>query len=74
MIIKYENVPFNVEYDFDDDEVYLSSIKIDGHDMTKLLGQYILDALLDKVIEHLKKDNEESKFENAIDDWKANHD
>lgn len=71
MIIVSHGYSFYVGYDFDDDEVYLSSIKLANVDITDCIKDSISEDILEQVIERLKEENEEAKFENAIDNWDA---
>lgn len=69
MIIEIEKVPFAVEYDTDDGEPYISSVKLHGYELAELISPEWLDVMLDKVIKHIDEENEDSKYENAIDDY-----
>lgn len=69
MIIEIKNVPFAIEHDCDDKVVYLSSVKLHDYELVELISPEWLDVMLDKVIKRLEEDNEESKHENAIDDY-----
>lgn len=74
MIITIEKIPFTVEYGCDDDVIYISSAKLHGYELVDILSPEWLDVMLDKVIEIIEQENEEAKYENAIDNWEANHD
>lgn len=69
MIIEIKNVPFAVEYDTDDGDIYLSSVELHDYELIELISPEWLDVMLDKVIKRLEEDNEECKYENAIDDY-----
>ena len=69
MIIEINNVPFKIEHDCDDDVIYLSSVKLHDYELVELISPEWLDVMLDKVIKRLEEDNEECKYENAIDDY-----
>lgn len=69
MIIEIEKVPFAVEYDTDDDNPYISSVKLHGYELAELISLEWLDVMLDKVIKRVEEDNEDSKYESAIDDY-----
>jgi hypothetical protein len=68
MIIDIQGVPLVVEYGFEDDEIYIDTVSLHGYDVTEIIGQDWLDVILDTVIASIEEDNEEAKFENAIDD------
>jgi len=69
MIIDIQGVPLTVEHDCDDDVIYISSAKLHGYELVDIISPEWLDVMLDKVIKHIEEDNEDAKFENAIDDW-----
>lgn len=69
MIIEIERIPFAVEHECDDDDIYISSAKLHGYELVNIISQEWLDAMLSEVIEIIKQENEESKYENAIDDY-----
>jgi len=69
MIIEIQGVPFRVEHDCDDDVIYISSAKLHGYELVDIISHEWLDVMLDEVIEIIKQENEESKYENAIDDY-----
>jgi hypothetical protein len=71
MIIDIQGVPLVVKYGFEDDEIYIDTVSLHGYDVTGIISQDWLDVILDKVIASIEEDNEEAKFENAIDDWEA---
>lgn len=64
MIIEIKNVPFAVEYDTDDGDIYLSSVKLHDYELVELISPEWLDVMLDKVIKQIEKDNQELKNEN----------
>lgn len=61
MIIEIKNVPFAVEYDTDDGDIYISSAKLHGYELIELISPEWLDVMLDKVIKQIEKDNQEFK-------------
>ena len=69
MIIEIKNVPFAIEHDCNDEGVYLSSVELHDYELIELISPEWLDVMLDKVIKRLEEDNEECKYENAIDDY-----
>ena len=71
IIIEIQGVPFYVEHDCDDDVIYISSAKLHGYELVAVVSPEWLDVMLDKVIKHIEEQNEEAKFENAIDNWDA---
>ena len=64
MIIELDKIPFSVEYDTDDGDIYLSSVKLHDYELVELISPEWLDILLDKVIKQIEKDNQELKNDN----------
>lgn len=71
MIIDIQGVPLAVEHDFDDGELYISSVMLHGYELDGIISQDWLGVIYDKVIAYIEEQNEEAKFENAIDNWDA---
>ena len=69
MIIEIKNIPFAIEHKCDHDVIYISSAKLHGYELVDIISPEWLDVMLDEVIEIIKQENEESKYENAIDDY-----
>lgn len=69
MIIELDNIPFSVEYDTDDDQLYLTSIKLHGYELFEVLTEETITNLENKLQVVIFDENEESKYENAIDDY-----
>ena len=64
MIIEIKNVPFAVEYDTDDGDIYLSSVKLHDYELVELISPEWLDVILDKTILQIDKSNQELKNDN----------
>ena len=71
MIIDIQGVPLAVEHDFDDGELYISSVMLHGYELDGIISQDWLGVIYDKVIAYIEEQTEEAKFENAIDNWDA---
>lgn len=69
MIIEIENIPFSVEYDTDDGELYLSSAKLNDYELIDVLTEDVIEKLEKKIIFILEEENEDSKYDGAIDDY-----
>lgn len=69
MIIEIENIPFSVEYDTDDGELYLSSAKLNDYELIDVLAEDVIEKLEKKLIFVLEEENEDSKYDGAIDDY-----
>lgn len=69
MIIELDKIPFSVEYDTDDDQLYLTSIKLHGYELFDVLTEETITNLENKLVVILAEQNEECKYENAIDDY-----
>lgn len=69
MIIEIENIPFSVEYDTDDGELYLSSAKLNDYELIDVLTEEVIEKLEKKIIFVLEEENEDSKYDGAIDDY-----
>lgn len=69
MIIELDNIPFSVEYDSDDGQLYFTSIKLHGYELFDVLTEEAIINLENKLQVVIFDENEESKYENAIDDY-----
>jgi hypothetical protein len=69
MIIEIENIPFSVEYDTDDGELYLSSAKLNDYELIDVLTEEVKETIEKKLIFVLEEENEDSKYDGAIDDY-----
>ena len=69
MIIELDKIPFSVEYDTDDGQLYLTSIKLHDYELFDVLIEETIISLENKLICILDEQNEECKYENAIDDY-----
>ena len=69
MIIELDKIPFSVEYDTDDGQLYFTSIKLHGYELFDVLTEEAIINLENKLVVILAEQNEESKYENAIDDY-----
>ena len=69
MIIELDKIPFSVEYDTDDGQLYLTSIKLHGYELFDVLTEEAITKLENKLVVIIDEQNEESKYENAIDDY-----
>jgi hypothetical protein len=73
MIIEFDGIDFDVTHDFEDDEMYISSIQLDGQELVNLLDSKVVDSIYDEVVKCLDHDAESARFENTISDWDENH-
>ena len=69
MIIELDKIPFSVEYDTDDGQLHFTSIKLHGYELFDVLIEETIISLENKLICILDEQNEECKYENAIDDY-----
>lgn len=69
MIIEIDNIPFSVEYDTDDGELYLSSAKLNDYELIDVLAEEVKGMIEKKLIFFLEEENEDSKYDGAIDDY-----
>ena len=69
MIIEIDDIPFKVEYGYDDDCLYLTNAVLHGYDLIDFLSDEAMERIENKIIKRLAEEHEENKFENAIDDY-----